>query len=381
MGRVKQDDLEHWSHGLTSVPERLVCYRHFKDYALKEFIKANGNDGKCSYCKKSTVVELETLMFYMMKGIMHFYEDAAQFMAYDGEYLGNTFTQEELINDEVGLEVNNDELREDIINSIDDRAWAAPNSYWDNHKDILVYHWSYFKDIVKHQARFLFAQTTRLKSFDYQLSPYRILEDIGRYISEFQMTTRLPLNTIVCRCRQHEDKEMISTAEQMSAPPLDKATVANRMSPAGIPMFYCAFDNITARLETVDTSDQLKTKVTICNFRTKRSLKVVDFQKLPKRPSMFDIDNFPNYYPLQFLHEFVEDLAKGIKHDGKEHIEYVPTQILTEYFRYIYPDEISGIIYPSSKRKGFSSCVLFFDQEESLTNLYCLIKSLATDNL
>lgn len=384
MGGTKQDELEHWSHGLTSVPKRQVCYRHFKDYAIKDFINVNGKKGRCSYCKKSEVIDLETLMFFMMKGIMHFYEDAAEFMRYDsseGGYIGNTFNQDELINDEIGLEVDHDELLQDIIESIDDRTWATPNSYYDSQSDILVYHWDYFKEIAKHKARYLFAQTSRLKSFDYQLNPYNILEDIGRYISNFQMISKLSTNHKLCRCRQHSKLDNITTAEQMSAPPLDKAIFPNRMSPAGIPMFYCAFDNETAKVETIDKTETMKTLITTCDFRTKKSLKVIDFRKLPRRPSVFDLDNFKDYYALKFLHEFVEDLAKGIKHDGKEHIEYVPTQILTEYFRFIFPDEVHGIVYPSSKRKESNSCVLFFDQKESLENLHFVKRNLMTTGI
>src|SRR5689334_20127764 len=102
MGGVKQDELEHWSRGLTSVPDTMVCHRHFTDYAIKDFIKANVQPGKCSYCKKAGVTELKTLMFFMMEGVMNFYEDAAGFMRYDsneGGYQGTTYSQDELIND------------------------------------------------------------------------------------------------------------------------------------------------------------------------------------------------------------------------------------------------------------------------------------------
>ena len=384
MGRVKQDALEHWERGLTSVPEKMVCHRHFTDYAIRDSIKANVQAGKCSYCKKTGATELETLMFFMMEGVMNFYEDAAGFMRYDsneGGYQGEIFSQDELINDEIGLDVDDNVLREDIINSIDDRAWATPNSYYDSQRDILVYHWGYFKDVAKHKARYLFAQTTRLRSFDYQLNPYLILEDIGRYISEFQMVSYLSKGAILSRCRQHLAKDLVIEAKDISSPPLEKATMPSRMSPAGIPMFYCAFDKETAKAETIIENDLSKPKVTTCNFKVRKDLKVIDFGKLPKRISMFDTENFREYHVVQFLHEFVADLSKGIKRDGKEHIEYVPTQILTEYFRYMFPETIHGIVYPSSKRKGSNSCVLFFDQNESIKHLHFQKQSLLTEDI
>ena len=52
---------------------------------------------------------------------------------------------------------------------------------------------------------------------------------------------------------------------------------------------------------------------------------------------------------------------------GLEHIEYVPTQILTEYFRHLYldpaRDRVWGIIYPSAANLGHKSCVLFLENE------------------
>jgi hypothetical protein len=55
-----------------------------------------------------------------------------------------------------------------------------------------------------------------------------------------------------------------------------------------------------------------------------------------------------------------------MRHDDKINIEYVPTQILGEYFRYVLPDigmgSIDGILYPSSQNEG-KCCVLFMDND------------------
>ncbi|MEZ8193165.1 RES family NAD+ phosphorylase [Vibrio sp. 1F279] len=53
--------------------------------------------------------------------------------------------------------------------------------------------------------------------------------------------------------------------------------------------------------------------------------------------------------------------------EDRAHIDYVPTQIVTEYFKLIfkYENELSfdGIIYPSSKSKGKKAIVLFANSE------------------
>jgi hypothetical protein len=81
----------------------------------------------------------------------------------------------------------------------------------------------------------------------------------------------------------------------------------------------------------------------------------------------------------------VEDLSKPISKNGREHIEYVPTQVVTEYFRYTYEDltggSLDGIIYPSSKLSKKNACVLFYDHQQSLDELDFLPAKLTTSKV
>ena len=143
------------------------------------------------------------------------------------------------------------------------------------------------------------------------------------------------------------------------------------MSPAGIAMFYGSLDLETAELEVVDSSDTKRKYLTSAVFKNKESLNLIDFTKVPTM-NIFNEKLRKDYYLITFLHDFIKDLSKPIKHDGKVHIEYVPTQILTEFFRYIHPNHrisIDGIIYPSSKNKKGKAVVLFMNHKESLAKL------------
>ena len=55
-------------------------------------------------------------------------------------------------------------------------------------------------------------------------------------------------------------------------------------------------------------------------------------------------------------------------HDGGEHIEYVPTQILTEHFRKevaaLDGSPLDGIVYPSARRRGGKSLVVFRSRDD-----------------
>ena len=64
----------------------------------------------------------------------------------------------------------------------------------------------------------------------------------------------------------------------------------------------------------------------------RQPLRVLDLSELPPVPSIFAASR-EQRGALQFLWEFVKSITAPVVHDGREHIDYVPTQSLTEYFR------------------------------------------------
>lgn len=282
----------------------------------------------------------------------------------EGGYLGQIYTPDELIQEQIELNVEPFELLEDIVNSIDDIAWAQPDLYHDNIKDDLEFQWENFKDIIKHKSRYLF-------DFQREQRPnaFHILDEVGKLISKLKIIRAIPAGTKLYRCRQHNYKTHISEFKDISAPPNKQAIYPNRFSPSGISMFYSAFDDETAILETISRTDKHKKYVTIGEFEVFENQFVVDFNKLPRIPSIFGMKDKKRYYLILFLYSFVADITKHILKDGKEHTEYVPTQVVTEYLKYPFnksrTNKISGIIYPSSQNRGHQSAVFFWDDELS----------------
>lgn len=96
-------------------------------------------------------------------------------------------------------------------------------------------------------------------------------------------------------------------------------------------------------------------------FETTRELTLLNLADLPPVPSLYhDAGRGLHYYDLKFLHSFAVDLGKPITLDGREHIEYVPTQVVTEYLRYIPEYTVDGILFRSAQNNGVN-CVLFSD--------------------
>ncbi|PAC27043.1 HEPN-associated N-terminal domain-containing protein [Flectobacillus sp. BAB-3569] len=368
MGRVKQRWLELEARHISNIPDKYICAKHFDDRYITNFIKKNYEAGYCDYCKKDLkVVSFEDLMEFIMDGVSNFYDDAANFMSYnsrEGGYLGEIYTPDELIQDQIRLDAQPFKIIEDIVDAIEDVAWAQPDLYYANIKDDLEYQWSYFKEIIKHRSRYLFSSGDK-----NQTRAFHILREVGTLVSGLNIIKIIPKGTKLYRCRQHDIKTNILEFNDITAPPNEKAIYPNRFSPTGISMFYSAFDITTATLETISREDKSKKWITIGEFETLEDEFVVDFNKLPNIPSIFGIRDKKKYYLVLFLHSFVRDMTKEIKKDGKEHTEYVPTQVVTEFLRYPFntkrKNKLSGIIYPSSQNRNHKSAVFFWDNETS----------------
>ena len=190
---------------------------------------------------------------------------------------------------------------------------------------------------------------------------------MSRLEYEINLVKPLPVGTELWRVRIHNLGETLNTALALGTVPRDKAIYSNRMSPAGIPMFYGALDPETALKETVDRTSENDEVASIATFISLKETKVLDLTELPNVPSLFDQNNGHMRSALKFMHSFVADLSKPISKDGMEHIDYVPTQVFTEYVRYLYisieGDRLLGIIYPSTKQEGGKSIALFLENE------------------
>ena len=198
------------------------------------------------------------------------------------------------------------------------------------------------------------------------VSASRMLDAISDAVEEVGLVRELPARTKLFRGRVGPGARPYRSARRLGPPPPRK-TVANRMSPAGIPMFYGALDEYTAVVETVLGRLKKGEILNLGAFETLENIHVLDLTNVPAVPSLFS----PSRYlrpTLSFLCSFVTDLSKPIKKDDRVHTEYVPTQIVTEYFRYSFHRDggppIRGILYPSSRAKGGTACVLFFTREE-----------------
>jgi len=183
-----------------------------------------------------------------------------------------------------------------------------------------------------------------------------------------ELIVEIPKNKKIFRARCFAKKNGIRLlAKDLGTPPQEN-TISTRMSPQGIPLFYGALDKRTALNEIIDDKNEKEGNTIIAEFKNLKPLKVLDLSSLPCLPSLFDKKNRDLRDTVRFLRQFSKEVSRFIQKDGREHTEYVPTQVLSEYFRHIFKykkQNIDGIFYSSSKSDGIC-CALFVENEECI---------------
>lgn len=176
----------------------------------------------------------------------------------------------------------------------------------------------------------------------------------------------LERGTSLYRARFQKPGEHLTTAKQLGPPLEHQAVQANRMSPAGIVMFYASDAPETALRETASDEGTF----VVGRFETRRDAIILDFTQLPPIPTLFEeVPDSLEYNPrkvLSFLHHVTSAMSQPIARDDRVHINYVPTQIVTEYLRsrVLYEAvRVEGIRFPSAVDQNKASYVIFASQD------------------
>lgn len=90
----------------------------------------------------------------------------------------------------------------------------------------------------------------------------------------------LPKGTKLYRARKVDDVKVEFAFEDITSPP-NVCAFPNRMSPAGISMFYASFEKETASNECVGGESK---GLIVGTFETARDLKVIDLTTIRKSP-------------------------------------------------------------------------------------------------
>jgi len=362
-------------YGFPSVdPHLRVCADCFEDEGLKNYVSAHASSLKCAFCgarsKHDTAAPLDEVVDHMRSCLAKDYnnpDDAGMvYETAEGGYQGEVWDTREFVQWELGLELPNDKddkLLDAICDGLGDQLWCSAHLYSLGPHEALAYSWCTFCSLVKHKHRYFFTRHTRDSDDRELLSPSELLRTIVQFARDSGLVRTLPAGQTYFRARRQYPGTALAQPHELGPPPPKKAA-QSRMSPAGIVMMYVSEDAPTALHET---ANEVGTYA-IGTFRTRRDIRILDLAELPPVPSLFEeISDTLEYDPrrnLIFLHRLAHDISRPIARDDRIHIDYVPTQVVTEYVRSArFPDgRLDGIRYKSSRRDGGVSVVLFADQ-------------------
>lgn len=376
MGRAKAWAMEQEEQGFNSNNTR-VCTRCIEDYALRDYIKQEGETGsQCSYCNTKAqgkrTIPFDDFVQRILDGIETEWGDPNnEGVAWEHGWVGDVQDSYDLLTEELHIGFVNKSLFHDVQSSLVDRQWCQKNFYELEPHQALSSGWREFTKVVKHESRYVFFRREDARAEwrgSEEIPPSDFLDALGSVISKCRLYTKLIAGTTICRLRLHAPGERFTKARELGSPPPEVARFANRMSAAGITAFYGAFDRETAIAETAISLHEPK-EATLGNFRLLKDLHLVDFTKLPPIPSVFEQNSRSKRNGIIFLRNFLRDFTAPIQKDGREHIEYVPTQVVAEYLRFVHRDRkgrrIDGILYPSARHEGANACVIFIGPDSA----------------
>ena len=357
-----------------------VCSECVEEPDLQHYIVAADGEPGCSFCDGDDAPTCEFLDFmgHVSGCISEEYDLAGNWLPWEGReggwQWGPVWRTYELVLYELGIRFpreGSDELVSAMEDLLGDQEWCVIDPYGEDPLEDLRLRWQQFCDLIKHRTRFFFHRLTPPPSDEFlrsrqPASPAKMLHAIGDRIERMELCRNYPADLTVYRARHCTNGPLPRTPQELGPPPPERAFVANRMSPPGIVMFYAALDPDTALLETAAGPGLFA----VAEFRVRRPARLLDLTRLPEVPGFFaSIPNLQRWGRLdaRFFTELVRDFTRPTERDDRVHIEYIPTQVVTEYFRIAFHDDhdtepLDGIVYPSARNCGKQAVVLFADR-------------------
>ena len=379
MGEPKEDMMKWEELGIYQGNRGHVCAECIGDPVLADLISQNARKTSCSYCHRQSdrpfTAPLSYLVEIMAEIIREEWVDPVHelpFESAEGGYQGAPVLEGDELLEEIKFLPENEQLFEDVASWFSSHPWCRRDAFSLTPSEIGQMGWKRFCQEVMHVRRYTF--WTSLDDFvpeyhpDY-LPPGRMLAEIKAVVDDLSLIREFPQETQFWRAQEHKQGELLTVPDRFTSPPLSQAKQPNRMSPAGIPMFYGAEDFDTAVLEVSGKELKRGCETSGLIFKALRPLHLLDLNHLGRHASYFGANGRELWHRSRFLRYFARDVSKPIDRDERQHIDYVPTQVFTEYVRYHMASpsgqRVDGIRYLSSR--NYRPCyVLFFDQEDCL---------------
>ncbi|MFT2693904.1 RES domain-containing protein [Clavibacter zhangzhiyongii] len=354
-----------------------VCLSHITDLVLQSRLESEVNDTKCSFCGREAVegeapfaLPMDALGVYVWEAATWLYSEAWNIEYYDGE----PWSDEELWDtSDVIYDTVEDALDVAYSEKIIERLKAATTSSDDwtsrEHASDVDLGWFTFAKTIRNESRFILIGDSKRVGFENE-PPARLarfLEALLDYV-ESDLLITLDAGSVLYRgrmtddARRLRDEVKVEPSTKLGSAPAQFAE-AGRLSPKGIGLFYAA-DNLEVAVREIALHSPYN-EALMGGFETKRDFKVLDFSReLKKLPSIFASDPVSRrrWTFARFVKHFTSQISAPVVLDGRQLIDYTPTQMVAEYFRFVPVTRIDGIAWPSHLAKDGEgrNIMLFF---------------------
>lgn len=338
--------------------DETVCVDHFTDDALHAALSDVADKFECSFCGRipepgepAFAVDMDELgvrVWDVVNWLYQWTDDAGDPWRYFEEY-DNTYVIYETVEDAIDPEYAMNIVERLIAATSSTDAWIPSDS-----ADPSALGWGIYSATVRTESRFVVVGASNRPGYEDE-PPARIgkfLEALLTYV-ESDLLIELPADSTLYRGRMTDDARGLldkaltqPSTELGSAPP--HLARNGRLSPPGISLFYSADDPHVAVAEIALHSEY--DQAVMGAFKTTRSLKILDFTRpLTRFPSIFatDEESRRRWMFARFKKHFTDMITAPVLLDGREAVDYTPTQVVAEWLRWVPEERINGIAWPS----------------------------------
>jgi hypothetical protein len=315
MGLAKRMLEEIWERGWESIGKS-ICPHCLQNSALRNLASENLDEDACDYCGRegeNVATDTDVVMTRIGESFHSEYRDPVHELPHDsgeGGYQGEWFHTYDLL-DRLGEDIGCEAFVDDVIRAFGLHGWCERDYFSLRADQALSFSWQRFAEVVKHESRYLFLERREEDEYreQHEVEPADMLRKLGELVVEAGLIRELEAGTPIHRARPHTLSVAYDRAVDLATAPRESA-FANRMSPAGIPLFYGALDADTAVREAWMGPAPGHELVSVGRFTNRMPLAVIDLASLPEIPSIFDEDLRHLRPPLWFLYEF--SLSDGV---------------------------------------------------------------------
>lgn len=338
----------------------VVCSSCFDDPDIRAWIREQGGRRGCDFCDgyDSPTCNLDGLCDYIASCLRKYWGLAADQLPYEtreGGYQGATWDTYDLLLDEIQIGLprdRKDHLLHALLAGLPSETWCDFDWLRLDDDEALKLGWDRFCKIVKHERRFFFH---RVEEDDDSYSPHAVLNAIANLSLDLGLVRSLPVGLTAWRARTDMKPRSKYNASDFGPPPPQKSLQSNRMNPPGVPMLYLASTAAGAIHEVKARSGR------VGRWSTLRPLTVLDLRRLPSVPGIFSEATRFERLGTRFLRSFADSIMQPVERDDRAHIDYLPSQVVTEFLRdYKFGEmKLDGIAYGSVVHSPAWNVVLF----------------------